>query len=150
MPAVVDSSTLISLAWSGYLRLLHGVPVEMVVPDVVRTEVVTQGAAAGYADAVAIDTAIAALAIVATRPGGGVDAAVLAAAGQAGTLVTNDQALGRRAANLGSRWLRTADLVILCVKTDAISAVDGRAALDALHATGRLSPALHTRYLEEL
>jgi len=49
---------------------------------------------------------------------------VLAAALGVGTLVSNDLVLGRRAANLGVRWLRTADLLILCVKTGG--AVGGR------------------------
>jgi len=75
---------------------------------------------------------------------------VLAAALGVGTLVSNDLVLGRRAANLGVRWLRTADLLILCVKTGTVNQDDGRAVLNALHASGRLTSALLTSYLEEI
>lgn len=85
-----------------------------------------------------------------TEPAGSVDEAVLAAALGVGTLVSNDLVLGRRAANLGVRWLRTADLLILCVKTGTVSQDDGRAVLNALHASGRLTSALLTSYLEEI
>ena len=84
------------------------------------------------------------------NPAGSVDEAVLAAALGVGTLVSNDLVLGRRAANLRVRWLRTADLLILCVKTGTVSQDDGRAVLNALHASGRLTSALLTTYLEEI
>ncbi len=122
----------------------------MVVPDVVRAETVASGLASGHPDAAAIEAAIAPLAGVETEPAGSVDQAVLAAALGVGTLVSNDLALGRRAANLGVRWLRTADLLILCVKTGTVSQDDARAVLNALHAAGRLTSALLTSYLEEI
>lgn len=150
MSAVLDSSTLISLAWAGQLGLLAKVPLECVVLDVVRVETVTAGRAGGHADATAIETAIAALGPVAAEPAGSVDEAVLATAVARGTLVANDLALGRRAANLGARWLRTADLVLLCVRTGSLHPTGGRAALTALHASGRLTQALLISYLEEI
>jgi len=150
MMAVVDTSTLISLAWSGQLKLLAMTPIELLVPDVVRDEAVTAGIAGGYADAAAIETAIGPLASVATRPAENIDNAVLATAIDVGMLMSNDLALGRRAANLGARWLRTADLILACTRTGSVSAEDGRAALSALHAAGRVSPALLASYLEEI
>lgn len=146
----MDSSTLISLAWAGQLALLPKVPIELLVPDVVRAEAVTAGLAAGHPDAAAIETAIGGLGSVSTGPGGSIDQAVLNAALAVGTLLCNDLALGRRAANLGVRWLRTADLLILCARMGTLSQDDGRAALGALHAAGRLTPALLTAYLEEI
>ncbi len=67
-----------------------------------------------------------------------------------GVLVTNDVALGRRAANLGIRWLRTADLVVLCVRTGSIGPQCGVAAVRALHSAGRFTEDLLYAYLEEL
>ncbi|MFL6130470.1 MAG: hypothetical protein ACJ73E_15590 [Mycobacteriales bacterium] len=68
-----------------------------------------------------------------------VDEAVLAVGRRYGLLVTNDLALGRRAANLSVRWLRTADRVELCVRTGRISADRGVTAVRALRSAGRLS-----------
>ncbi len=150
MSAVLDSSTLISLAWAGQLGLLAHAPVPMVVPDVVRAETVASGLASGHPDAAAIEAAIAPLAAVETEPAESVDQAVLAAAVRVGTLVSNDLALGRRAGNLGVRWLATADLLLLCVKTGTVSQDDGRMVLNALHAAGGLTSALLTSYLEEI
>jgi predicted nucleic acid-binding protein len=156
----VDTSTLISLAWAGQLELLGRAPVELVVPDEVRQEAVVDGLARGYADAAAIEQAIK------TIPGSApsratdartsademqsVDHAVLEAGRLHGALLTNDLALGRRAANLGVRWLRTADLVVLCVRSEQIDNDRGVAALKALHSAGRITEALLTAYLEDL
>lgn len=150
MSATLDSSTLISLAWAGQLGLLGQAPLELVVPDVVREETVTAGRFGGHPDAAAIESAIGVLASAETEPAATTDQAVLAAALAAGTLVSNDLALGRRAANVGVRWLRTADLIIVCVRAGTTSPDVGRAALTALHAAGRLTPELLTSYLEEI
>lgn len=150
MYAVVDSSTLISLAWSGQLELLDCVRLRLVVPAEVRRETVEEGLALGYADAAAIERAIAELAITAQSSAGTVDAAVLEAGRAQGVLVTNDVALGRRAANLGIRWLRTADLVVLCVHAGSIGLQRGVAAVRALHSAGRLTEDLLHAYLREL
>lgn len=147
---VLDTSTLISLAWSGQLGVLTRAPIELVVPDVVRQEAVDSGHAAGYPDAAAIDAAIGGLGTISTQAATTTDQAVLSAGVDVGTLVTNDLALGRRAANLGARWLRTADLILLCMGSGSLSADDGRAALGALHAAGRLTPTLLASYLEAL
>lgn len=149
MEAVIDSATLISLAWSGLLRLVAAVPVTLTVPDAVYEETVVAGLAAGHPDAAAIEAAIAPLPRV-HHPASPADDAVLAAAEEKGGLVTNDAALGRRAANLGVRWLRTADLVLLCVRSDCLDVVGGRAALDALHAAGRVTDDLLHSYEKEL
>nr|MDQ6948409.1 hypothetical protein [Actinomycetota bacterium] len=76
--------------------------------------------------------------------------AVLAAARGVGTLITNDLALGRRARNLGVRWLRTADLVVFATRASTIGAGGARDAIVALRDAGRLSHELAVEYLEEL
>ena len=67
-----------------------------------------------------------------------------------GTLVCNDMTLGRRARNLGTRWLRTADLVILLQRSGAASRLEARSAIDALVSAGRMTADLGAEYLEEL
>lgn len=150
---VVDSSTLISLAWAGQLELLRYVPAQLVVPDEVRQEVVVDGLARGYPDAAAIELAIKAMPVFvgnAAVEERSVDHAVLQAAREHGALFTNDLALGRRAANLGVRWLRTVDLVMLCVRASTLGTERGIAALKALHSAGRITDALLDAYLKEL
>jgi len=151
MRLVVDSSTLISLARAGLLDLLRRLPLESVVIDTVRAETVAGGLAAGYADAAAIEAALAGLPVQETSPTpGSADAAVLIAAQGAGGLVANDLALGRRARNLGLAWLRTADLVVLVVRSSVLSRREGLQALDALEAAGHLTPGLAAAYREEV
>lgn len=147
---VLDTSTLISLAWAGWLRIIPLVPLELVVPDAVYQEAVTEGVASGYADASAIESAVRSLRRLSVPSEGTVDQAVLTAALEVGGVVTNDLALGRRASNLGSRWLRTADLAVLCVHAERLSAEAARSALSALHAAGRISAELLADYLEEI
>lgn len=79
-----------------------------------------------------------------------VDQVVLEVGRQHGALLTSDLALGRRASNLGIRWLRTADFVVLCVRIGKVSTDQGIAALRALHSAGRITEALLRDYLEEL
>lgn len=150
MYAAVDSSTLISLAWSGQLELLDRVPLRMVVPADVLRETVEEGLERGYPDAAAIERAIAALPVTESAVAATVDAAVLEAGRAQGVLLTNDVALGRRAANLGVQWLRTADLVMLCVRSGSIGPERGIAAVRALRSAGRLTEDLLHAYLEEL
>jgi hypothetical protein len=148
--AVIDSSTLISLAWAGLLPLLDDMPLDLVVPAEVIAETVDEGLDHGCADAAAIGAAVKALVTadpVGTRT---VDDAVLTVGRQHGLLVTNDLALGRRAANLSVRWLRTADLVVLCVRTRRMSYDRGRTAIRALRSAGRITDELARTYLEEL
>lgn len=153
---VVDSSTLISLAWAGQLEVLSHAPVPLVVPSEVRKEAVVDGLARGHTDAAAIEQAIKAIPDLSTKADPSpaemhsVDHAVLKAGRLHGALLTNDLALGRRAANLGVRWLRTADLVVLCVRTGKIDTARGEAALRALRSAGRITHALLQDYLEEL
>jgi predicted nucleic acid-binding protein len=148
--AAVDSSTLISLAWSGQLELLDRVPLRVVIPAAVRRETVEEGLEWGYPDAAAIERAIAALPVTEGAVAVTVDAAVLEAGRAQGVLLTNDVALGRRAANLGVHWLRTADLVMLCVRSGSIGPERGIAAVRALRSAGRLTEDLLHAYLEEL
>lgn len=151
MQAVVDSSSLISLARSGLLTILDDVPIEPVLLDVVRRETVDEGLAAGYADAAAIESTWSGRDLQETAPGDRtVDAVVLAAASGCGILVANDQALGRRAKNLGIRWLRSADLVMLAHRSGAMSSGAAKAAVGALCDSGRITAELAESYLEEL
>lgn len=151
MRAVVDTSSLISLARSGHLGLLDVVPVELVVLDVVFGEAVADGLAGGHADAAAIESALSSLAAVrAAAPAATVDSAVLGAAIDAGMLLSNDLALGRRARNAGVRWLRTADLVVLAHRLGRLDVEQSRAVVDALLHSGRLTPELARTFLEEL
>jgi predicted nucleic acid-binding protein len=152
---VLDSSTLISLAWAGQLELLSHLPIPLVIPDEVRHETVTEGLARGHPDAAAIERAIKTIpgpTAEPSRPDGPhpIDHAVLEAGRLHGALATNDLALGRRAANLGVQWLRTADLVVLCVRAGAVSEVSGVAALRALRSAGRITEDLLIAYLEDL
>lgn len=147
----MDSATLISLAWAGQLVLLSRAPIEFVIPAEVRQETVVDGFDRGYPDAVAIELAIKELpATGESVSADSVDSAVLQAGRTHGALLTNDLALGRRAANLGARWLRTGDLVVLCVRTGRLDTAGGAAALRALHDAGRLTDDLLDAYLEEL
>lgn len=150
MYAVVDSSTLISLAWAGQLELLEHAPLELVVPAEVRAETVDDGLDAGHPDAAAIETVLKALVTADPAPARTVDESVLAVSRRHGVLVTNDLALGRRAANLSVRWLRTADLVLLCVRTGRVPAARGIAAVRALRSAGRITESLAAAHLEEL
>lgn len=155
MRIAVDSSTLVSLAWAGQLELLSHTPLPLIVPYEVRHETVTEGLARGYPDAAAIEQAIKAIPSPTPdpdRPAGShpIDHAVLEAGRTHGALATNDLALGRRAANLGVQWLRTADLVLLCVRTSTIDKDRGVAALKALRSAGRLTEDLLHAYLEDL
>jgi hypothetical protein len=151
----VDSSTLISLAWAGQLELLGHAPIPLTVPHEVRQETVIEGLARGYPDAAAIEQVIKTIPSPATESDSPaemhtVDHAVLEAGRLAGALLTNDLALGRRAANLGVQWLRTADLVVLCVRASTVSSDRGAAALKALRNAGRLTEDLLNAYLEDL
>jgi len=148
--AVLDSSSLISLAWAGLLDLLETAPVDFVVPAEVVGETVDEGLSQGYPDAAAIDAAIKALTIAERVGASTADDAVLAVGRRLGLLITNDLTLGRRATNVGVRWLRTADLVVLCVRTDRISPLRGVAAVRALRSAGRLTDRLARAYVEEL
>jgi hypothetical protein len=150
MGAVLDSSTLISLARAGLLQMLQVLPLDLEVLDVVRNEAVDAGLAAFHPDASAIETALTRFPTTRTRGKGSVDEIVVRAARSSGTLVTNDRALGRRARNLGARWLRTADLVALCVRGGKMTVGEGRAAIGALLRAGRLDERLAQEYLGEL
>ena len=155
MRIAVDSSTLISLAWAGQLELLSHTPLPLIVPHEVRHETVTEGLARGYPDAAAIELAIKTIPSPTPEPGHSaashpIDHAVLEAGRIHGALATNDLALGRRAANLGVQWLRTADLVVLCVRTSTVSKDRGVAALKALRSAGRITEDLLHAYLEDL
>ncbi len=131
--------------------MLQRIPIELLIVDVVEGEAVEAGMAGGHVDAVAIEAAIAALPRrVADVDGRAADAQVLDAARDAGTLVANDLALGRRAKNLGIRWLRTADLVVLAARTSSVPTDEARQAIVALESAGRITADLASQYLAEL
>ncbi len=150
MRAVVDSSTWISCARAGLLSLVDHCAFDVIILDVVHAEAVTAGVAGGYADATAVEAALAGRLVTVAPAAATPDAAVLQAASEADVLVTNDLALGRRARNMGIAWLRTADLVIFAVRTGGISAREGTAGLAALRDAGRITAGLAEDYLEEL
>ena len=150
MNAVVDSSSLISLAWAGLLGLLERSPLRAVVPREVRHETVAEGLARGYPDAAAIESVVARMPTTGSGRAEDVDEAVLRLARVNGTLLTNDVALGRRASSLGVRWLRTADVVLLCVRQRRLDREGGLAALTALHRSGRITDELLHAYSREL
>jgi rRNA-processing protein FCF1 len=150
MNAVIDSSTLISLARTGLLPLLAQTPLVPIVLDVVWRETVDAGLAGSHPDLAAIETTISRLPVRPTPPSSApVDAAVLAATREIGILVTNDLALGRRARNIGQRWLRTTDLIALAIDAGTLSAGEGRRAILALLDAGRITSELANAYLEE-
>lgn len=150
MQAVFDSSTLISLAWSGQLSLLQHIPVDPLIIDSVYAETVTDGLDSGHPDAAAIESALQVTERRRDPASGTVDEMVVAAAQEVGVVVTNDAVIGRRAATVGARWLRTADLFILALANETIDRDVCRAAIEALYGTGRITEALRTAYLKEM
>jgi rRNA-processing protein FCF1 len=146
---VFDSSTLISLARAGLLPLLARLPVDIVVLNVVWDEVVVAGRAGQHPDAVAIADALSDRAHSLAPPARTVDDAVVLAAADDGALVCNDITLGRRARNLGARWLRTADLLILLQRAGTMTGTETRAGIESLYRAGRITDDLRVEYLEE-
>jgi hypothetical protein len=147
---VFDSSSLISLARAGLLPLLPLLPVTVVVLDVVWDEVVVAGRAGQHPDATAIGDALSGATIQRSARQGTVDDAVVLAAAADGALACNDVTLGRRARNLGARWLRTADLVVLARRCGVAGPAEARAGIESLFSAGRITAQLRTEYLEVL
>jgi hypothetical protein len=147
---VLDSSTLISLAWSAQLPLLARLPIEPVIINSVYAETVTEGHARGHADAAGIEHALAALTPAPDPEGRSVDAMVVSAAADVGALATNDVVIGRRAGNPGARWLRTGDLVLLGLASGSFDASAARRAIEALAVTGRITPQLRDEFMEDI
>lgn len=147
---VIDSSSLISLARAGLLALLRQLPEPPTLLPAVWDEVVSAGKAGQHADAVAIESVFAEPPAGTTGRSAPVDDQVVQAAVDDGTLLANDLALGRRARNLGARWLRTADLIVLLAETGRASAADARAGIHALGSAGRITVELRDDYLRRL
>jgi rRNA-processing protein FCF1 len=147
---IVDSSTVISLARAGLLPALSRSPIEPVLLDVVWEEVVVAGRSGQHADAVAIEQALSDRARQRAPVANTVDEAVLLAALDDGTLACNDATLGRRARNLGVRWIRTADLLVLLARSGAATTVEAVGGIDALFNAGRISDAMRDEYREAL
>lgn len=150
MDAVLDSSSLVSLARAGLLHLLPRLPVTPILLEPVWAEVVDAGRAGGHADALAVESVLSARPRREVDPGPSVDAQVLAAAVQVGLLVANDLALGRRARNLGVSWIRSADLLVFATRSGSLTLEAARDAIAALRDSGRITADLATSYLEEL
>lgn len=145
-----DSSTLISLARAGLLPLIARLPVDVVVLDVVWDEVVVGGRAGQHADATAIAEALGDRPLQTAPTAHTVDDAVVLAAAADGALACNDMTLGRRARNLGARWLRTADLLVLLERSGAANPTESTAGIEALYHAGRITDHLRVEYLEVL
>lgn len=151
MEVVLDTSSLISLAWAGHLPLLERSPFPLILLDVVHNEAVHDGLASGHPDAAAIESAVAGLTPEsAGSNSSSIDDAVVRAGRRHGVVLSSDQALGRRAVNVGARWLRTADYVVLLVRTSRARLDEGVAALVALHSAGLLTDELYASYREDL
>lgn len=150
MRVVIDSSSLISLAWSGLLPLLEQLPVSTTIIDSVYEESVTDALAKGHADAAAIEHALRGAERIDDPVGETVDEMVVAAAQAVGTVITNDLVLGRRSRNVGTTWLRTADLVLMARQTGVLEMAACGAAITALHDAGRITDALRDAYQREL
>jgi len=148
--AVIDTSSLVSLARAGLLDVLAACGLHFVLLGAVRGEAVESGLAHGHADAAAIEARIAGWSIEPGAVGASVDEMVLRAASTVGVLISNDLALGRRARNQGTSWLRTADLVLLAVAAGGLTRELGRSAMLSLRDAGRLAPLLAADYLAEL
>ncbi|MGI8983452.1 MAG: hypothetical protein ACR2HM_02780 [Acidimicrobiales bacterium] len=147
---VFDSSALISLARAGLLPLLARLPVDVVILDVVWDEVVETGRAGQHPDAWAIAEALGDRSRHRAPPARTVDDAVVLAAADHGALACNDITLGRRARNLGARWLRTADLLVLLRRPGAATSAETRAGIESLYRSGRITDDLRLEYLEVL
>jgi hypothetical protein len=65
-------------------------------------------------------------------------------------LIANDPALGRRARSLGVAWIRSADVIVLAVKSGSIPSAEGIDGLGALQETGRITRELADAYREHL
>ena len=147
---IVDSSSLISLSRTGLLDVIGLLPEPPRILDVVWREVVDEGLAGQHADASAIDAALRSEPRQAAPVAPTIDQAVLLSAVADGTLLANDLALGRRARNLGARWIRTADLIVILQRTGRYTANHARNAIAALWSAGRITKSLRDQYLEAL
>ena len=147
---VADSSTLISLARAGLLGVVSRLPFEVIVLDVVWDEVVVAGHSGGHADAIAIEHALEDRPRRQAPKATTVDQAVLSAALEDGVLVSNDLTLGRRARNLGARWVRTADLLVLLARTGTWSNGEAASGIEALFSAGRITEQMRDDYREAL
>lgn len=143
---VVDSSSLISLARSGLLDLINRLPERPLILDVVWGEVVVEGRAGQHADAIALQAALGRERRHTSPTSPTVDQAVLVAALKDGALLANDLTLGRRARNLGARWLRTADLVLLLQRAGRSTPEEARSGIESLWSAGRISGSLRDEY----
>jgi hypothetical protein len=146
----MDSSSLISLARAGLLRLLHRLPEPPRILDVVWEEVVVRGRASQHPDAFVIEAALRTTPRDPSPDAPTIDQAVLEAAVADGILVANDRTLGRRARSLGARWLRSADLLVLLATRRSCSREEARNGVESLWAAGRITESLRDEYLGRL
>ncbi len=147
---IVDSSSLISLARAGLLDMLSRLPERPRILDVVWDEVVTAGRAGQHPDAFALQAVLGNETRQASPGAPTVDQAVLQAALADGVLLANDLTLGRRARNLGARWLRTADLVLLLRHAGWCTRDEARVGIESLWSAGRITESLRDEYMEAI
>jgi rRNA-processing protein FCF1 len=151
MRAVIDSSSWISLARAGLLGLIPAVPVEPVLLDVVQAEIVAEGRRGGHADASAITAAVADTPVMPTEDRErSIDARVLNAARRVGVLIANDLSLGRRARSLGVQWIRSADMLVIALRSGSISSAAALDGVRALEQAGRITRELADAYRDTL
>jgi predicted nucleic acid-binding protein len=154
--AVLDSSTLVSLAKVDALDLISKLIQKGQVPKEVYTECVEEGLALGYEDAVLIQRLFEAgiLGIVSHRsvPERGlssVDTIVLSLAQKTkSVLCANDTKLVRRAALYKVQVLGSPDLLLLGLKRKLLIEKSYRDKVRKLHEKGRLSESNMKFYLE--
>ncbi|MFW5917055.1 MAG: DUF3368 domain-containing protein [Halorubrum sp.] len=168
MSWVFDATPLIYLAKADRLAVVETLDEPRVVPEAVYREVVTTGIEQGYDDARRIERAVedGLLEVVpvntddspvATRlarhPGlSDADVAVLASAAARDAVAVMDEAAGRSAAEVeGVETRGTAYVVLAAVRDGALSAAEGRTAIDAMIDRGwYVAPDLYTKIVGKL
>ena len=166
MKAVIDTSTLISLAKISCLELLPRLREDVVLPHEVYEEAVIDGEEKGIADAIVIKgfiknhrieivgakrNSMKAVRGQTNRNLSKGDGAVLSLAFSVGAneVLTNDDGLGKIAMGLGFRVIATPDLLIEALKEGVVNVEDFENFVRGLVVENRISSALAELYLME-